>query len=203
MRIAPSTSNPSTASDASIPSPSNPAPAPVTPAQAYVDAAAPWLVRSGGLVTSLRTFGANTVVMTVADPFVTDPADHDIADKLAADSAMAVLEQAAHGVKLLVMTSTGYLGQVRELAPAQLTFASALPGVQRYDMVASDVNGDGHIAPGEAVHHIEVADGETAARLDWLLRDRFDDGSIQDGPVEIVVPAEPWMPLRPVPDTTH
>lgn len=134
-----------------------------------------------------------TVRLLVADPFVVDPHDRNEADRLVADSARTVLEQAAHGVRLLPVTRSGYVGRISELAPAQLTFLTGLPGVQRYDLLPTDVDGDGTIAPQEAAHHIEVSTPADAERLDWLLRDRFDAGSIHDGPVSIGVPAQPWQ----------
>jgi hypothetical protein len=185
MRIAPAHAH-------TVPAHSNPA-----PAAEYVSRAQ-WLLQPGSVVVGLQALDAATVRVTVADPFVTDPHDRIEADHLAADSARTVLEQALHGVRIIPVTRDGYVGRLRELAPAQLTFATGLPGVQRYDLVPEDLDHDGFLAPHELSHRIEVDTDEDVTRLDWLLRDRFDEGSIQDGLVSIVVPRTPW---RAVPDT--
>lgn len=174
-----------------IPTTASAAAAPSSPALDYVRQAQ-WLLTPGSVVQALEAIDATTVRMVVADPFVTDPHDRVEADNLAADSARTVLEQALHGVKLLPMTRTGYVGQLRELSPAQLTFATGLPSVQRYDLVPEDLDHDGHLAPHELTHRIEVDTPADVTRLDWLLRDRFDEGSVQDGLVRIVVPERPW-----------
>ncbi len=165
--------------------------APQSPARDYVRRAQ-WLLATGSVVRDLQVVDARTVRVVVSDPLVFDPHDQEEADRLAADSARTVLEQAVHGVRLIPVTRSGYTGRVRDLTPAQLTFASLLPGVQRYDLVPEDLDRNGIISPEEVVHRIEVDTPEDVARLDWLLRDRFDDGSIQNGPVSIVVPAHPW-----------
>ncbi|MCW2926471.1 MAG: hypothetical protein JWM86_439 [Thermoleophilia bacterium] len=161
-----------------------------TPAQAWIDKAA-WLVRPGSGVLALEPVDEATVRVFVADPFVVDPADQVEADHLLADSARSVLEEALHGVRLLPTTRLGYEGRDRDLTPAQVTFNTALPGVQRYDLVPTDLNGDGAVAPGELAHRIEVDTAEDAARIDWLLKDRL-DGTIQPGPVHVVVPQDAW-----------
>ncbi len=160
-------------------------------AQDYVRQAQ-WLIGGDSVVRDLQVVDAKTVRVVVVDPFVADPADREEADRLAADSAMTVLEQAAHGVQLIAVTQSGYFGKLRELAPAQLTFTTGLPHVQRYDLVPEDLDGDGHLAPHEVSHRIEVDTEADVTRLDWLLRDRFDEGSIQDGLVRIVVPEHPF-----------
>ena len=162
-----------------------------TPALDYVRQAQ-WLLTPQSVVRELQVVDADTVRMVVADQYVSDPEDRAEADRLAADSARTVLETIRHGVEILAVTSTGYVGRMRELAPAQLTFAAGLPGVQRYDLVPDDLDHDGHLAPHEVAHRIEVDTPEVAARIDWLLRDRFDEGSIQDGIVQVVVPTRPW-----------
>ncbi len=168
-----------------------PAPAASNPAQEYVRRAQ-FLLQDGSVVRKLEVVDPRTVRMLVADPFVTDPHDRAEADQLVADSALTVLEQALHGVRLVTVTQAGYQGRMRELAPAQLTFATGLPNVQRYDLVPDDLNGDGQLAPHEVSHRIEVDTTDDVTRLDWLLRDRFDEGSVQDGIVRIVVPEQPW-----------
>lgn len=177
-----------------------PASAPTTtagdPASAFIAQAA-WLVRPGSVVTELLRVDDTTVRLFVADPFAHDPHDRDEADRLAADSAMTVLEQAAHGIRLIPTTRHWYEGRQRELAPAQLTFLTGLPGVQRHDLLPEDVDGDGIVAPDEVAHHVEVDTARDAARIDWLLRDRFDAGSTMDGPVRVDVPEQPWT-LAPV-----
>lgn len=165
--------------------------APTTPAQSWLQQAQ-WLLGEGSVVQRMEAVDARTVRLLVADPFVTDPHDREEADQLAADSALTVLEQALHGVHLIPVTQSGYQGRLRELAPAQLTFATGLRNVQRYDLVPDDLDGDGHLAPHEVSHRIEVDTPADVTRLDWLLRDRFDEGSIQDGLVRIVVPERPW-----------
>lgn len=162
-----------------------------TPAQAYVRDAQ-WLLAPGSVVVGLDVVDATTVRMVVADPLATDPRGQVEADRLAADSAQAVLEQALNGVRLLPTTRLGYVGQLRELAPAQMTFLTGLPGVQRYDLQPEDLDGDGLVAPEEIAHHIDADTPQDVLRLDWLLRDRFVEGSIQDGPVRISVPETPW-----------
>jgi hypothetical protein len=156
-------------------------------------AAATWLMVPGSVVRGMRALDPSTVQLVVADPFATGRGAEE-ADRLVADSARTVLEQAAHGVRLLPVTSLGYRGRLGELAPAQLTFLTGLPGVQRYDLVPEDVDHDGAIAPDEFAHHVDVESQADAARLDWLLRDRFDVGSIFDGPVSIGVPSTPFRP---------
>ena len=169
--------------------------APVTaassPAQEYVRQAQ-WLLAPDSVVRDLQVVDGQTVRIVVADQFVTDPHDRTEADELAADSALTVLEQALHGVRLIPVTEAGYEGRLRDLAPAQLTFASGLPSVQRYDLVPEDLDGDGSLAPHEVSHRVEVDTQSDVTRLDWVLRDRFDEGSIQDGLVRIVVPARSW-----------
>ncbi|MCB0878765.1 MAG: hypothetical protein KDC46_07270 [Thermoleophilia bacterium] len=167
-----------------------------TPAAAFVQQAG-WLLAPGSVVVALDAIDATTVRMTVADPYVSDPHDRAEADRLAADSAMMVLEQAAHGVRLLPVTNLGYVGRSRELTPAQTTFLIGLPGVQRYDMQPEDLNGDGHLAPDEIAHHIDVDTRADAERLDWLLRDHLDDGAVHAGPITFGVPNEPFR-LAPV-----
>lgn len=162
-----------------------------SPALQYVRDAQ-WLLAPGSVVVGLDVLDATTVRMVLADPLVTDPHGRAEADRLAADSARTVLEQAAHGVRLLPTTRLGYTGQVRELAPAQLTFITGLPGVQRYDLQPEDVDGDGLVAPGEIAHRVDADAPLDVRRLDWLLRDRFDEGSVEDGPVRIGVPDVPW-----------
>lgn len=162
-----------------------------TRAQAWVQQAQ-WLLDKDSVVQELEVIDARTVRMYVQDPFVTDPHDRDEADRLAADSAMTVLEQTLHGVQLLPTTRTGYVGKLRELSPAQLTFVTGLSHVQRYDLVPDDLDGDGFFAPHEVAHRIEVDSSEDVEQLDWLLRDRFDEGSVQDGLVRIIVPTRPW-----------
>jgi hypothetical protein len=162
-----------------------------SPAADYVRAAQ-WLLQPGSVVQGLQVLDARTVRVVVADPFVSDPHDREEADRLAADSARTVLEQALHGVQLLPTTRSGYVGRLRELAPAQLTFATGLPGVQRYDLVPDDLDHDGFLAPHEVAHRIEVDTPADVTRLEWLLRDRFDEGSVQDGLVKVVVPERPW-----------
>lgn len=153
---------------------------------------AQWLLAPGSVVAGVEVVDATTVRLLVADPLVTDPHGRAEADRLAADSARTVLEQAGHGVRLLPVTRLGYVGQVRELAPAQLTFITGLPGVQRYDLQREDLDGDGLVAPDEIAHHVDADSEADVRRLDWLLRDRFTEGSIQDGPVRIGVPEHPW-----------
>ena len=167
------------------------APVTSTPASTYVSRAQ-WLLHADSVVRSLEVVDATTVRILVRDQFVSDPHDRVEADRLAADSARTVLEQAAHGVKVLTTTDDGYTGELRELAPAQLTFASGLPGVQRYDLVPDDLDHDGTLLPHEVAHRIEVDADATAARIDWLLRDRFAEGSVHDGVVQVVVPARAW-----------
>lgn len=162
-----------------------------SPALAYVQQAQ-WLLEKGSVVQRLDVMDSRTVRVLVADQFVADPRDREEADRLAADSALTVLEQALHGIRLIPVTRSGYHGRLRELAPAQLTFATGLLHVQRYDLVPDDLDGDGYFAPHELSHRIEVDTPEDVVRLDWLLRDRFDEGSIQDGLVRIVVPERPW-----------
>jgi hypothetical protein len=165
----------------------------LTAAEQYIRNAA-WLVAPGSVVLSLEALDELTVRVLVSDPFALDPHDRVEADRLAADSARVVLEQTGHGVELLTVTSLGYIGRIRELAPAQLTFLTGLPGVQRYDLEPHDSNGDGKLVPGEFAHTVEVDSNEDAARIGWLLRDRFDHGSIHDGPVVVQVPVQPWQP---------
>lgn len=159
-----------------------------SPAQRFIDEAA-WLIGGRSVVVGLTALDHTSVEVTVEDPFVNDPADRRFADRLAADSALSVLEQAARGVRLIPTTRDGYVGELRELAPAQLTFLNGLPGVQRIDLVPDDIDGDGHVAPEEAAYRVEVGTTADVARIDWLLRDRLDDGAVQDGPVQISVPA--------------
>lgn len=169
--------------------------APLTPtsaAHAWARDAA-WLMRPGSVVTGLQVVDSTTVRVLVADPYASGEGRGE-ADRLAADSARTVLEQAAHGVRLVPTTSTGYVGRIAELAPAQLTFLTALPGVQRYDLVPEDIDRDGIIAPDEFAHHVDADSDADVQRLDWLLRDRFDEGSVHDGPVTFAVPANPWQP---------
>lgn len=166
-------------------------PVPPSPALQYVRDAQ-WLLAPGSVVVGLDVLDATTVRMVLADPFATGPHGRAEADRLAADSARTVLEQAEHGVRLLPTTRLGYVGNVRELAPAQLTFLTGLPGVQRYDLQPEDLDGDGFVAPGEIAHHVDVDSPLDVSRLDWLLRDRFDEGSVHDGPVRIGVPDVPW-----------
>jgi hypothetical protein len=173
--------------------------APNDTASAFIEQAS-WLVRTNGVVTDLRRVDDHTVRVLVADPFVRDPEDRKDADHLAADSAVSVLEQAAHGVRLIPTTSDGYEGHARELTPAQLTFLTGLPGVQRYDLFPEDLDGDGAIAPEEVAHHVEVDTPRDVEHLDWLLRDRIDAGSTMRGPDRIDVPAQPWT-LAPVSGT--
>lgn len=166
-----------------------------SPAQDWAQQAS-WLVQSGSPVLSLQVLDATTVRVMVADPLGGDmaPDEREEADRLIADSARTVLEQAAHGVRLIPTTSRGYVGRVRELAPAQLTFPATVPGVQRYDLTPHDVDQDGFVGPDEIAHLIEVDAAADVARVDWLLRDRFDEGSVYDGPVSIVVPEQPFRP---------
>jgi hypothetical protein len=166
------------------------------PATAFIDSAS-WLLRPGSVVTGLQRLDEHTVRMMVADPFVLDPADRDDADQLVADSALVVLEQAAHGVRLIPTTSHRYEGRLHELTPGELTFLTGLPGVQRHDVVPEDLDNDGLVAPDEVAHHVEVDTSRDAERLDWLLRDRFDEGSLEHGPVKVLVPAQPWT-IAPV-----
>ena len=169
--------------------------APTTPshslAEAYVRDAS-WLLAPKSAVLSLDPIDSRTVRVLVADPFTTDPHDQVEADRLVADSAATVLEQAAHGVRLVVSTRMGYIGHLRELAPAQMTFLTGLPGVQRYDLQPEDLDGDGRLAPGELAHHLDVDTAADQQRLDWLLRDHFDEGTVHDGPVTFSVPDQPF-----------
>jgi hypothetical protein len=165
-----------------------------SPAATFVRDAA-WLLVPGSAVVGLEAVDEGTVRMTVADPYVSDPKDHAFADAVMADSARAVLEQAAHGVRLIPVTRSGHVGRVRELTPAQHTFLVAIPGVQRYDLVGEDVDGDGFVAPSERAHHIDVESPEDGRRVDWLLRDRFDEGMVEAAPVTITLPRTPWRPL--------
>lgn len=160
-------------------------PAP-SPAQAWIDDAA-WLLVPKSGVRALELVDDVTVRVVVADPFAVDPHDVVEADRLMADSARSVLEETQHGVTLLPTTQLGYVGELRELSPAQVTFNTALPGVQRYDLVPTDLDGDGTIAPEEVAHRIEVDTPTAVGRIDWLLKDRF-DGTIQPGPVQVLVP---------------
>lgn len=162
-----------------------------SPASAFI-AQAQWLLRPHSVVTSLVAIDDTTVRMVVEDPFETDRDYKEEADRLAADSAMTVLDQAALGVRIIPTTPRHYEGRVSELAPVQLTFATGLPGVQRYDLVPTDLDGDGIVAPGEVTHRIEVDSESDVRQVDWLLRDRFDEGSVEDGPVQVVVPTRPW-----------
>ncbi|MCW2921835.1 MAG: hypothetical protein JWL76_1709 [Thermoleophilia bacterium] len=181
MRIAPQHASITPGSDVS------------SPAQDYVRQAQ-WLLDPKSVVRDLQVVDAHTVRLVVLDPFVTDPADREEADRLAADSALVVLEQAAHGVQLITETESGYRGKVRDFTPAQLTFTTGLPHVQRYDLVPEDLNGDGHLAPEEVAHRVEVDSPQDAAHIDWLLRDRLDEHGIQPGPVRVVVPVSPFRP---------
>ena len=165
-----------------------------TPAAAFVQGAG-WLLGPRSSVVGLVALDDTTVRVVVTDPFVHDAHDRPYADHLVADSARTVLEQAAHGVRLVPVTRDGYVGLDRPLAPAQLTFLNGVPGVSRADLVPQDVDGDGAVAPGEASYRVEVANGESAARVDWLLRDRLDAGTVQPGPVQVVVPETPWLPV--------
>lgn len=171
------------------------APTVATPAQTWMEQAS-WLLQPGSGVLSMHQVDELTVRLIVADPLSGDMerSEREEADRLIADSARTVLEQALHGVRLLPTTTRGYVGRIRELAPAQLTFTATIPGVQRYDLAPHDVDGDGLVAPDEYAHLIEVDGPDDVRRIDWLLRDRFDEGSVQDGPVQIVVPRQPFRP---------
>ncbi len=173
---------------------------PTTPAHSLAEAYvrdSTWLVVPKSTVLAVDVVDPRTVRITVADPFATDPRDQVEADRLVADSAVSALEQAAHGVRLIVTTQLGYVGRRRELAPAQMTFLTGLPGVQRYDLQPEDLDGDGRLAPGELAHHFDVDTAADITRLDWLLRDHFDEGTIHDGPVTFSVPSNPFH-LAPV-----
>jgi hypothetical protein len=167
-----------------------------SPAQAWASEAS-WLLTPGSVVNSIQVLDPRTVRLMVADPFALGHGRAE-ADRLVADSAKTVLEQAAHGVRLITMTRNGYFGRISPLAPAQLTFLTGLPGVQRYDLVPTDPDRDGIIAPDRFVHLVEADTADDARRLDWLLRDRFDDGSIHAGPVRFTSPVDPWQaaPVR-------
>jgi hypothetical protein len=80
---------------------------------------------------------------------------------------------------------------------ARTVLEQTAPGVQRYDLEPRDNDGDGQLAPGEYAHTVEVDSEADASRIGWLLRDRFDEGSVHDGPVVVHVSALPWQ-LAPV-----
>lgn len=169
------------------------APPTTTPAEQFVQQAR-WLLGTRSVVVDLVPEDDHTVRLVVADPFATNPEDREHADHLAADSALSVLEQAAHGVRLITSTRDGYTGRLRALSPVQLTFLTGLPGVQRADLVPQDLDGDGSLGPEEAAYRVDVDTAEDAQRVDWLLLDRFTSGTVQPGPVQISVPERPFRP---------
>ena len=144
-----------------------------SPAQAFIQRNQ-FLVRpeqGEAAALELRATAPDTVELVVGDPF----GEGD--DHMYADTAATVLEPVVEGVKLIVKTPDGYVGEAGWFSGDEQYFANALPGLtSQAAEVAWDRNGDGTIdEDAEAAFLFPVASQADADRLDPLIRPKIGD----------------------------
>ncbi|MCW2925962.1 MAG: hypothetical protein JWM98_3366 [Thermoleophilia bacterium] len=123
-------------------------------------------------VAKLVPTGVDTVDVVVSDPW-TEPGDAPDPDgeHMYADTAASVLEQAVGGVKLVVRTPDGYVGQPGYFSGDEQYFANSLPGLtSQAAEVGYDLDGDGTVGDEESAFVFPVHSQADVDRLDPLVR---------------------------------
>lgn len=124
----------------------------------------------------LRPVGPDTVEIIVGDPWAEPEDAADGADDFYADTAASVLENVVDGVKLIVKTREGYVGQQGYFSGDEQYFANALPGLtSQAAEVGWDRNGDGTVGDDESAFLFPVATQADADRLDPIVREKIGD----------------------------
>jgi hypothetical protein len=137
-------------------------------------------------VLRMQPAGPDTVELIVNDPWAEDPEYAD--PNMYADTAASVLEPVVNGVKLIVKTEAGYVGQAGYFSGDEQYFANTLPGVtSQAAEVTYDLNGDGQMADDEAAFLFPVQSKADIARLDPLIKEQ-----IGDYPVRYEVDPSDW-----------
>lgn len=124
----------------------------------------------------LRPVGADTVEVIVTDPWAEDGDNDPEAAHFYADTAASALNDVVDGVKLVVKTADGYVGQAGYFSGDEQYFANTLPGLTHQAAeVGWDWNGDGEYGDDEAAFVFPVASQADADRLDSIVRDQIGD----------------------------
>lgn len=125
-------------------------------------------------VLRMQPVGTDTVELIVTDPWAQDPEYAD--PKTYADTAASVLEPVVNGVKLIVKTEDGYVGESGWFSGDEQYFANTLPGVtSQAAEVAWDLNGDGTLAEDEAAFLFPVRSKADIELLDPIIKDQIGD----------------------------
>jgi hypothetical protein len=125
-------------------------------------------------VMRLQPAGPDTVEVIVGDPWAEDPEYAD--PHTYADTAASVLEPVVNGVKLIVKTEDGYVGQSGYFSGDEQYFANTLPGVtSQAAEVVYDLNGDGKTTDDEAAFLFPVQSKADIDRLDPLIKEQIGD----------------------------
>ena len=114
------------------------------------------------------------VELIVNDPWESNPEYGD--PKMYADTAATVLEPVVNGVKLIVKTEDGYVGESGWFSGDEQYFANTLPGVtSQAAEVTYDLDGDGTIGDDEAAFLFPVQSKQDIELLDPIIKDQIGD----------------------------
>jgi hypothetical protein len=132
--------------------------------------------RGKAAALELRPTAPDVVEVIVGDPWA-EPGDDTVdADRFYADTAASTLEPVVDGVKLIVKTRDGYVGQAGFVTGDEQYFGNTLPGLtSQAAEVAWDQDGDGEVTDDEAAFVFPVATQADADRLDPIVRDQMGD----------------------------
>lgn len=125
-------------------------------------------------VLRMQPAGPDTVELIVNDPWADDPEYAD--PKMYADTAASVLEPVVDGVKLIVRTEEGYVGESGWFSGDEHYFANTLPGVtSQAAEVGYDLDGDGTVGDDEAAFLFPVQSQRDIELLDPIIKDQIGD----------------------------
>lgn len=123
-------------------------------------------------VLRMQPAGPDAVEIVVTDPWADDPKYGD--PRTYADTAASVLEPVVDGVRLIVRTEDGYVGQSGFFSGDEQYFANTLPGLTgQAAEVTYDLDGDGRLADDEAAFLFPVQSKADADRLDPIIKDQI------------------------------
>lgn len=127
-------------------------------------------------VQSMRPIGADTVEMIVVDGWTEPDQRDEEMNQFYADTAATALESVVDGVKLIVRTPGGYVGEPGYFSGDEQYFANTLPGLtSQAAEIEYDLDGDGTVGEDEAAFVFPVASQADADRLDPLIVDQMGD----------------------------
>ncbi|MCW2921333.1 MAG: hypothetical protein JWL76_1207 [Thermoleophilia bacterium] len=122
----------------------------------------------------LRPTAPDTVEVIVGDPWLEPGDETKEADEFYADTAASTLESVVDGVKLIVKTRDGYVGQAGFVTGDEQYFGNTLPGLtSQAAEVGWDLDKDGTVGDDESAFLFPVATQADVDRLDPIVRNQM------------------------------